>query len=487
MMVHQMQSAHFKMIQSNEIITPLGGLSFVGHVADYFIKIRQLVDTQIPMKRKDSLPLSSLIKAYLGLLSSGKSDFDAIENYREDPFYQNALGLKIVPSAPTLRLRFEEHAQKLSEITSEFVVPLLKNGNAKITPIYTGHIVLDGDGTAYDNSNTKKAGVGRTYLGFDGYTSNNFFLGEEGWCISAELAPGVDHCAKNIVPILERALNRATQLTRTKLLVRLDSGYDSLQVYETLIDASKNIKSIDKTDLSGYGGIDFLVKWNPRNYANRGDSLFAQGQLCADFTSHTPRIGKEIATFSEKIQVKSKTSEEIINYTRVYRITKRTIDKLGQCLMLPSYEVDAWNTNLKLNQFNGIKEENNSAISIDEMIELYKKHATMEQFHSEIKTDLDLERFPSGKLEVNTLILNLAAVTYNILRLIGQNTLLKSNSPVRHKAKRRRLKTVIQEVIYCAAKMTNHARVYALNFGKNWRGFEAIHESYSEWKQLCPI
>jgi hypothetical protein len=31
------------------------------------------------------------------------------------------------------------------------------------------------------------------------------------------------------------------------------------------------------------------------------------------------------------------------------------------------------------------------------VIELYRQHATSEQFHSEFKTDLDLERLPTGK------------------------------------------------------------------------------------------
>ncbi len=65
------------------------------------------------------------------------------------------------------------------------------------------------------------------------------------------------------------------------------------------------------------------------------------------------------------------------------------------------------------------------------------------------KSDMDLERLPSGKFNTNYLICSLAAVAMNILRLIGQNALLTlviaEDSPVRHPAKRRRIKTVIQE------------------------------------------
>lgn len=53
---------------------------------------------------------------------------------------------------------------------------------------------------------------------------------------------------------------------------------------------------------------------------------------------------------------------------------------------------------------------------------------------------------PSGKLDTNMLVLSLAAVAYNILRLVGQQSLLKKDAPLRHLAKRRRLKTVMQEI-----------------------------------------
>ena len=53
----------------------------------------------------------------------------------------------------------------------------------------------------------------------------------------------------------------------------------------------------------------------------------------------------------------------------------------------------------------------------------YPDHGTMEQYHSEYKTDLDLERLPSGKFATNQLILQLACLVFNVLRIIGQATL----------------------------------------------------------------
>jgi hypothetical protein len=94
------------------------------------------------------------------------------------------------------------------------------------------------------------------------------------------------------------------------------------------------------------------------------------------------------------------------------------------------------------------------------VIELYKHHGTHEQFHSEFKTDLDLERMPSGKFATNDVILHLAAFAYNCLRLLGQVGLTGEIAPIRHPAKRRRIKpvlsvaegSVLQEIMYRAAK-----------------------------------
>ena len=67
-----------------------------------------------------------------------------------------------------------------------------------------------------------------------------------------------------------------------------------------------------------------------------------------------------------------------------------------------------------------------------------KHHGTHEQFHSEFKTDLDLERLPSGKFNINDLVMSLAGLAYNVLRLMGQLALLSEDAPVRHSAHIRR-------------------------------------------------
>jgi hypothetical protein len=55
---------------------------------------------------------------------------------------------------------------------------------------------------------------------------------------------------------------------------------------------------------------------------------------------------------------------------------------------------------------------------------------------------------------------------HRIHRLIGQSVLLSDDAPVRHSAKHRRLKTVIQEIINVSAKVVVHARK-RMNFGRH--------------------
>jgi hypothetical protein len=96
------------------------------------------------------------------------------------------------------------------------------------------------------------------------------------------------------------------------------------------------------------------------------------------------------------------------------RVSERTIDKHGQRLMLPEVEVEGWWTSLEY--------------ADEAIIALYADHATSEQFHRELKTDLDLERLPSGKLATNDLVMALGAPAYNVLRYIGPVGLIGTHS-----------------------------------------------------------
>ena len=158
---------------------------------------------------------------------------------------------------------------------------------------------------------------------------------------------------------------------------------------------------------------------------------------------------------------------------RVLRLTERSIDKHGQVLLEPELTLEGWTTSLP------------ARISPAQVIALYADHGTHEQFHSEFKTDLDLTRLPSGKFDTNYLICQLAALTMNILRLIGQGGLAGPGAPMRHPAKRWRLKTVLQELIYKAGRLIEHGRQLILGLGANDRAAAAVGGCVPAYKSGC--
>ena len=74
---------------------------------------------------------------------------------------------------------------------------------------------------------------------------------------------------------------------------------------------------------------------------------------------------------------------------------------------------------------------------------------------------MDLERFPSGKFDRNELVLELAMSAYNILRMIGDESIGPCH-PMKHPVKRRRIGTVIKNLVMIWRK--TFQKVY-LSFG----------------------
>ena len=153
-----------------------------------------------------------------------------------------------------------------------------------------------------------------------------------------------------------------------------------------------------------------------------------------------PRVGKKVAYLS--VRKRRVYNGKAYFFTLVIRVTECTITSDGQMMLFPD--------------------------------------------HSKFKTDLDIERLPSGKFATNAPILSPAALAYNILRIIGQLGLMGWQSPVRHKAKRRRIKsldppsggTVIQELMYLAARLIKTGHRLKLRFSRHCPGYRAFEALY---------
>jgi len=431
------------------------GLALVGQYLKR-INLPALVDPRFPVRTGTSN--SAILKSYLALLCQGKSDFDAIEAFRGDAFFTRALSLAAVPSSPTLRQRMDSHASAWFELASSINEALLSariQGQAvAFGALPCGYTPLDIDTFAMDNSGTAKELVGRTYAGVDGYCPLAAYLGTAGFCLELALRPGTQHSASESQYNLERVLPMACRLTQTPLLVRMDSGFCSGALMREINDQASALGR----------EMAFIIKWNPRS--TPVESIAARQVADSTVVWQSLREGKRQCLWQEELTTEGVGSDSQ-PLRRIYRLIERTIDKRGNRLLLPQYELEGWSTTLGAASF-----------APEDIIALYQDHGTHEQFHSEFKTDMGLERLPSGKFDTNYLVCQLAAVAMNLLRLIGQHTLHGDKAPVRHSAQRRRIKTVIQEMIYKAARMIRHAGRYVLGLGANDPGFEVFAQHY---------
>jgi hypothetical protein len=436
-------------------LTPTAGLALVGHFLKTLAPVLAEVDTALPVR--SGVASSDIVRSYMGLLVQGKSDFDAIENLRGDKFFKQSLGIGLLPSSPTLRQRMDVHAVALAGRVPAMIERMLARHAPEYGVLPCGWLPLDIDTFAMDNSGTAKEGVGRTYAGVDGYCPLAAYLGSHGLCLDLVLRPGTQHSAKHtdddlrgIVPLAQRLSAAAA---KAPLLARLDSGFDSAALMAC-------IDSMNQPDLPQ---VDWIIKWNPRST----DTAQTAAELDAAGTSwEHPRTGKRVATWEQSVQVPGVQR----TVRRVLRLVERTIGSRGQHLILPEYELDGWTTTLP------------ARIDAQQVIALYADHGTHEQFHAEFKTDLDLTRLPSGKFDTNALVCRFAALAMNILRLMGQRGLLGPDAPVRHQAKRRRIKTVMHELIYRAGRLIAHGRQMVLGLGANDRAaavFMRLHAQFA--------
>jgi hypothetical protein len=253
------------------------------------------------------------------------------------------------------------------------------------------------------------------------------------------LREGKQHCQDGTPEFLDAALGYARQITSAKILVRMDAGNDDMA----------NVKICRKHKA------DYLIKRNLRKESL--EDWLEEAQALGEW--EFPREGKEVYTGATWREREGKS------YRVVFEVTYRTVATDGQRLLVPEIEVQTWWTSLKL--------------PAKTVIELYHDHGTSEQYHSEIKSDMDLERLPSGKFATNALMLSLGLVAYNVLRLIGQQALkeqrrlpVAERAPLPKKVFRRRVRSVIQDLVYLAAKLWHHSNRWGLAVWQNspWRG-----------------
>jgi len=434
---------------TDEVLVSHSGLALAGALLGQSSLRQRLNDIDLGKRRGPDVSHGDVLLAMIGLLCLGKSDYADIEAYRHEEFFRRALGLKKLPSEETLRQRMDQLGTTPIATLHEESARMIARHAPVLTPCRGEWIPLDIDVSPFDNSGTKKEGVAWTYKRLDGYAPNFAYLGMEGYLIHCELRPGNQHCQDGTPEFLDKSIDLARQITQGKLLVRMDAGNDDIE----------NVRRLRKKKHVGW-----IIK---RNLRQESEADWLEEAQCHG-QCEEPREGKEVWTGETWKERDGKL------YRVVFQVIERTITANGQRLLMPDIEISTWWTSLKLPD--------------KTVIELYHQHGTSEQFHSELKSDMDLERLPSGKFATNALMLSLGLVAYNLLRLCGQTALSENESlppegkmPLSKPVFRRRLRSVIQDLMYFASRLTKHSNRWRLSLWRNnpWRSvWEAVYTCF---------
>lgn len=425
---------------TNKRIPAVTGIGLVGDILERAGFQERFRNVRLEEKRsKKQINPAVIMTTFIALLCMGKPDFECVRELQNDSaFYQTALHLsKGFPSAATLRQRMDEIGNQFREQLLEFNTHLLTSNHVKPTALKNGMIPVDIDVTPMDNSNTKKEGVSWTYKKFNGYAPIMAYIGKEGYLVNTELREGSQHCQNGTPDFLRQTLKLCGKITPSQLLVRLDSGNDAAENIGIMLES----------------GAYYVIKRNLRR-ENKEEWAENIRSWCKDIRN--PREGKTVyvgSTFKDIFYTTEEGEEKSICNRIVYEMIERTSSPDGQCFLEPEIELNMFWTNL--------------GESDQKIIDLYHAHGECEQFHSEIKTDMGIERLPSGKFDTNELVLELMLAAYNILRMLGQETIRQGKAPSKRTVSRKRIKTVIQNLIYFAGHITTHARQLVLSISRS--------------------
>ena len=363
----------------------------------------------------------------------------------------HALGLNAQPSEATFRQRFKKLANEslVMDALQEANQNLLKT--ADLTPLKLAgrsYIANDIDVTPMNNQGSNRERVSYTYKGFEGYAPIMSNLASEGYLLHHELRAGSQNGQKGTPEFLKKNFKLLSELNvKHDILVRMDSGFDSADTIQVLRES----------------GHAFLVKRNPRqeNKVKWLGHAKSQGGPV-----ETPRPGKDIYYGTMEHYRPGGENSTQAPLTCVYKVTERSIDKTGQDLLIHDVEIELFWTNLP--------------DTPQEIVALYHDHGTSEQFHSELKTDMGIERFPSHLFKVNECFLMCGAIAYNILRLIDSHVMKHVETwPMFYRTKgkkqsRRRVGSIIRDFIFIASKVVKHAGKTIVKLASGWPWTETL-------------
>lgn len=425
--------------------------------------------------RSNWIPSGAILKATCLMQSQAMTDFQDIDELNNDTIFRELVGYPI--SQETLRQRLNAIAKEDSVISDvdNSLVNTLKGATFNTVKINgKNYIPLDIDVTPFCNPNVKKEEISRTYKDVYGFAPIMAYLGH--FILALELRPGSQHSENGAIEFLLRCLNliKKLDLNPEDILVRVDSAHDDGDFVKVLEENHFN----------------YIVKKNFRRESRAKYAKFALQNV-------KPQVSDDesVRIYYYVNSNKKPTSAPDIKGYAVYQVTEPYKDERG-ILLYPLFldmntnrplpnsgisdlcEVEAMWTNLPMTK----KDCANFGFAFGaECFALYRDHATSEQFHSELKTDMDMELLPSKYFATNKLFLALSAIAFNALRLIGDKA-LSLDASLHHRKTRRlgrmRLRTVIDKLCTIACKVVRHAREMVVIFGRRCRYYDTFVKLY---------
>ena len=438
-----------KLQRTKDRVNSNGGQVLVGALLDRIAFGHSADAIRVGNRTRRDIANSDCLKTSVGLFVEGRIAFEEVEQYRGDDLFREALSLRTVASAPTLRQRFVEAKGALDPVITEDNRRLLADCVVSGLNTASGTFVpVDLDVSCMDNSRSRKEGVGRTYRGYDGFAPMFAYIGTEGYMLLNELRPGTQHCQNGTPDFLRQCLDTAEAVIGKPLLVRMDSGNDSVENLRILHDRAA-----------------YVIKRNLRS-----ESLDKWLETAKEHgTEHVSRPGKTVwtgsiwTTFIDDDGMKTPVRQ-------VFRVVERSVLADGTPLLMPKLDAEVWYANLEFE-------------TPAEIMALYCDHGTSEQYHSEFKGEIGLERLPCGDLAANKKVMLLGLVAYNVLRRIGADALnCGARVPLRKEVSRRRIRKVIQDVIRIACKFveTGRRKIVRLASASPWTPvLERLYHAYT--------
>ena len=428
-----------KVVRKENLQAGPAGLVFIGQMA-------KLAGLDAMAKAvtigKPQISTQDILKTMLGLMVQGKTDFDHVKPLAGSRYFMNAVNIARVPSAETYRQTFQRIAlnTELEGMLPGCSVKLWKKTGMAHEYVQKDDkkwVRVDIDPVIYDNDETKKEGATYTYNKKFGFAAIFAHL-SCGWMVNADLYPGnTSFHGPETIAFVNQSLDLADRMTEeTKLLV-MDCGLEDQQMLANLHDRPNT---------------DFILKHNKRRES--GTKWLELAKEKGVLVREDAKKGVRVYRGSTYRRLKDR--EEKI---RLVFDVKEIYKENGQLLFLPKVEIFSVWTSLM-------------DFSDKDVLRLYRQRGTSEQFHAEFKTEMDMERLPSGKFKVNKAFLRMGMLAHNMLKVISQDMVMEKALGLK-KATRRRVKTVMNSVIFMSCRVISHARSLVMQLG--------CSEAWSRW------